>query len=105
MTIIVREDVEVTDTETEIIESQETDKEKDRYFGVANGDEEIEVIAWGSNDNENWEEKATITISANEADSFIVGPHVCWVKLTGKTTRAETTSIVDACLFYGTPPS
>ncbi|MFW9881366.1 MAG: hypothetical protein ACFFG0_50525, partial [Candidatus Thorarchaeota archaeon] len=65
-----------------------------------NGDNEIEVKVWGSNDQENWEQRASITISANSTDSLICGPHVYWVKLVGKTTTPGTSSIVNATLTY-----
>lgn len=100
MTVIVRENVEVTDTETEIIEPQETDKEKIRIFAVSNGENEIEVNVWGSNDQQNWEERASQVIEANGVGTLVCGPAVCWVKLIGKTTTADNTSVVDACLMY-----
>ena len=100
MTVIVREDVEVSDTETEIIEPHETDKERPRTFIVSNGDYEIEAKAWGSNDQQNWEERDSKVISANNVDKLIVGPTICWVKLIGKTTSSGETSIVDAMLKY-----
>ena len=100
MPIITRENIEVRDTETEIIEPQETDKEKDRILSVSNGDYEIELKAWGSNDGETWVEKDTLIIPANNTGSLTVGPNVRSVKLTGNTTTPSTTSIVDASLTY-----
>ena len=100
MTIITRENVEVEDVETEIIEPQETPSDRNRHFGVSNGDQEIEVKVWGSNDCENWVERGSQTIDANGSGALICEPTVCYVKLTGKTTTPRTTSIVDACLFY-----
>lgn len=100
MTIITQEDVEVTDTETEIIEPQETPSEKTRHFAVVNGENEIEVKVWGSNDCERWVERDSRTIEANGAGALICEPTVCWVKITGKTTTSSTTSIVDVYLFY-----
>jgi hypothetical protein len=65
-----------------------------------NGDNEIEITAWGSNDGEEWEERDTITIPANGAGNLIAGPSIYIVKLTGKTTTPQTTSTVDAVLFW-----
>ncbi len=95
--VIVRE-VEAGDTETEIIEPHETPSNKNRYFGVSNGDNEIRATAWGSTDGDTWVEKDSKVIAANEADTLVVGPTVDWVKLTGKTTTPDT-SIVQACLY------
>ena len=100
MTVITVENVEVGDSETVIIEPQETDKNKNRIFAIANRDQEIEVKAMGSNDMENWETRETKIIPPNNADSLIVGPFVCWVKLIGKTTTPGTISNVDASLVY-----
>jgi hypothetical protein len=97
---ISRENVVVNDTETEIIEPQDTDKEVDRVFNVTNGESEIEVKAWGSNDNQSWELRDELTISANNQGTLTVGPHVCWVKLVGKTTSPGMTSTVSATLSW-----
>ena len=105
MPVVVRENIEVHEFETEIIEQQETDKEKDRIFAVANGEHEIEVTAWGSNDDGvTWEEKETLTIEANNTGALTVGPHMLSVKLTGKTIEPGNTSTVDACLVYNSSP-
>ena len=57
MPVVVRENVNVMDSEGDIIEPQETDKTKDRIFSVANRDAEIEIKAYGSNDGgATWEE-------------------------------------------------
>ena len=100
MTIIIRENVTVTDSETEIIEPMETDKEEDRIFTVSNGDNKIEVKAWGTNDGENWIEKDSKMIEANDNGSLTAGPNVFITKLTGKTLEPGRTSIVDASLTW-----
>jgi len=100
MTVIVRENVEVSDTETEIIEPQETDKEKNRIFTVLNGENEAEFKVYGSNDRENWEERDSKVIEANGTYTLVCGPAVWVVKLVGKTTTSGQTSIVDACLMW-----
>ena len=100
MPIIVKENVEVGGTETEIIEAHETPHEKNRIFGISNGDKEIEVNAWASEDGADWEVRETKTISANETDTLIVGPFIYFVKLTGKTTTLGEISEMDACLIY-----
>jgi len=100
MPVIVREKVEVSDTETEIIEPQYTPHDKDRIFTVSNGEHEIDVKAWGSENGETWTEKATITLPANQTGSLIVGPFLYYVKLTGNTITPGTISMVDACLVY-----
>ena len=100
MPIIVKENVEVGDTETEIIEAHETPHDKDRIFSVSNGDKEIEVKAWASEDGTDWEVRETKTISANETATLIVGAFIYFVKLTGKTTTTGDISEVDACLIY-----
>ena len=105
MPVFVIENIEVHEDETEIIGPQETDKEKNRIFAVANGEHEIEITAWGSNDEGvTWEERGSKTIEANNAGALTVGPTVCSVKLTGKTIEPGNTSTVDACLVY-TPTS
>lgn len=102
--MITVEDVEVSGPETEIIEPQETPSDRDRYFGIANnGDNKILVKAWGSNDGESWIEKDSKEIAANRAATLIVGPTVCWVKLTGGIMPGPgqgLKSTVDACLYY-----
>ena len=100
MTIIVRENVLVTDTETEIIEPHETDKQKDRIFTVSNGENKIQVKAWGKNEGEEWVERSSIDIGPNDNGTLICGPNVYIVKLTGKTLTSGTTSIVDASLTW-----
>ena len=100
MTVIMRENVEVSDTETEIIEPQETDKEKNRIFAVSNGENEAEFKVFGSNDKENWEERGSQIIEANGVGTLVCGPTVWVVKLVGKTTTSGQTSIVDACLMW-----
>ena len=100
MPIIVKENVLVTDTETEIIEAHETPHEKDRIFAVSNGEKKIEVKAWGKNEGESWIEKGSREIEANNNGTLTVGLNVYFVKLTGKTLSSGDTSIVDASLTY-----
>jgi hypothetical protein len=100
MTTITVDQVEVSDTETEIIEPYDTPRDINRTFDVSNGEEAIIATAWGSNDGDNWIEKDSKPIRPNSSDSLVVGPTVCWVKLTGKTMSGGTTSIVDATLSY-----
>ena len=101
MTVVTVENVEVGDSETEIIKELETDKNKNRIFAVVNRDSEIEVKVYGTNDGgATWEEKETKIISANYNDVIILGPTMLGPKLTGKTTNPGTTSIVDATLTY-----
>ena len=79
-------DVVVSDSETEIIESTETVTTASRKFNVGNGEKRISITAWGSNDNQNWEEVESKTIGINKYDSIIMGlNHHLYVKLTGKT--------------------
>ena len=55
--------VEVRYAETQIIESTVTVTSEDRIFGVGNkGENEIIATAWGSNDDQNWEEVESKTI-------------------------------------------
>ena len=101
MPVITSENVEVGDTETEIIEPQETDKEKDRIFSVANHGAEIEITAYGSNDGgETWEERGSKVIPENHSDTHVVALDVFIVKLIGKTTNPGAISNVDASLVY-----
>ena len=101
MPMVVRENVEVTENETEIIEATETDKEINRIFSVSNGGSAIEIQARGSNDGgQTWEDRGLKTIEANQADTLIVGPTVYLVKLVGKTTIPGEGSIVNASLVW-----
>jgi len=104
MPVVVREGVEVREDETEIIEPQHTPHDRNRTFAVANGENEIEVKVFGSNDEQNWEERDSKIIPPNDSDSLICGPVVYWVKLVGKTTSLGTISKVDACLVYTSSP-
>lgn len=98
-------DVTVTSTETEIMESTLTDKKYNRKFYVENGDNEIVITAWGSNDEADWEFMATKIISTKTPEWLILGQNHYWyVKLTGKTTgQPGETSVVDAYLYYRIP--
>lgn len=97
-------DVEVRDTEIEIIESTPTSTNEDRIFGVGNGENEIIATAWGSDDNQNWNEEVKKIISPRGYEILIVGiNHYPFVKLTGRTTTPDKTSIVDAYLTYSPP--
>ena len=101
MPMVVRENVEVTENETEIIEPTETDKEINRIFSVSNGGSAIEIQAWGSNDgDQTWEDRGSKTIQANQADTLVVGPSVLVVKLVGKTTMPGEGSTVNASLVW-----
>ena len=104
MTIIVVENVEVSNSETEIIEPQKTPYyDRDRIFTVANGDNEVALKAWGRHEeNDPWVEKDSITLTSDHAGTLTVGLDVYWVKLTGKTTTDDptVTTEVDACLVY-----
>jgi hypothetical protein len=94
-------DVEVGDTETEIIEPTQTYTGENRTFGVGNGDKEIIAMAWGSEDNRNWVEEDSKTIAPEEYKVLVVGPtHVPWVKLTARATTPVEPSIVDGYLTY-----
>lgn len=93
--------VEVSNAETEIIGSTETNKNHDRMFTVQNGEKDIIATAWGLDDNEVWQVEDTKTINARESNVLVVGPsHAPRVKLTGKTTTSGDTSIVDATLTW-----
>jgi hypothetical protein len=101
MAIISRLDVEVRDTETEIIESIKTSTSEDRIFGVGNGEKEIIATAWGSDDEQEWEEVESKTIPPENYRTLIVGNnHLPYVKLTGRTTTSGEISIVDGYLTY-----
>jgi spermidine/putrescine-binding protein len=95
-------DVTVYNTETEIMDPTHTDKKFNRKFEIHNGENEIVVTAWGSNDEVNWEVMATKTISPNNGEWLILGQNHFWnVKLTGRTTGPiDGTSVVDAYLYY-----
>jgi len=96
-----RLNIEVRDTETEIIESTDTSTSEDRIFGVGNGEKEIIATAWGSNDNQNWEEVESKTIPPRNYKILVVGMnHLPRVKLTGRTITPEEIGKVDAYLNY-----
>ncbi len=96
--------VEVGNTETEIIESTHTSTNEDRIFSVGNREKEIVTTAWGSDDNQNWEEVESKTITPRSYDTLVTGMnHLPYVKLTGRTTTPGETSIVDAYLNYPNP--
>jgi hypothetical protein len=99
-----RNDVTVTSTETEIIESTYTDKWRNRIFQIRNGENEIITTLWGSNDDENWEYWDSVTIGPNENENIVLGTNHFWyVKLTGITTQPTEVSVVDATLNYHIP--
>jgi len=95
-------DVTVYSTETEIMDSTLTDKKYNRKFEIHNGESEIIVTAWGSNDEVNWEVMDTKTIGTQNVEWLILGKNHFWyIKLTGKTIGfPDPTSNVDAYLFY-----
>jgi hypothetical protein len=93
--------VEVSHTETEIIEPTDTNKQEDRTFMVQNGEKNIIAIAWGLDDNQVWQEIDNKTINARESNVLIAGQtHYPRVKLTGRTTTSGDTSIVNATLEW-----
>lgn len=98
-------DVEVSNSETEIIDSTYTDKWRNRRFRIENGENEIIVTAWGSNDEQNWEYWDSHIIDPDKTDTMVLGTNHWWyVKLTGKTTSSTyAISIVDASLTYHIP--
>ena len=104
MTTISRLGVEVRDTETEIIESTLTSTSEDRIFGVGNGEKEIIATIWGSDDGQNWNEEESKTIPPRVYEILILGlNHLPRVKLTGRTTNSDETSVVDVYLTYPEP--
>ena len=103
-TVKERFDVVVGDSETEIIEPTLTNKKFNRKFFIENGENEIIVTVWGSNDEQTWELWRSEPIDPEETDTMILGPNHFWhVKLTGRTTAGAQTSIVDAALYYREP--
>jgi hypothetical protein len=98
-------DVEVDNTETEIIDSTYTDKWHNRRFRIENGENEIIVTAWGSNDEQNWEYWDSHIIDPDKTDIMVLGVNHWWyVKLTGRTTGSTyAISILDASLTYHIP--
>lgn len=97
-------DVEVRDTETEIIEPTRTVTTEERRFGVGNRGKEIIATAWGSDDSENWEKIESKTVGPNEYAILTAGPSHWWhLKLTGRTTTSGETSTVDGHLVYTEP--
>jgi hypothetical protein len=97
--------VEVGDTETELIGSTATDSHEARTFSIGNKEKEVEVKAWGSPDNMAWQEITSKTIAPEGYDTIILGVNHWWyVKLTGKTTNPGDTTHVDVYFTY-TPSS
>lgn len=93
--------VNVGDTETELISSTETNTLEERIFRIGNGDKEISVTTWGSNPGMDWEEIKTKTIIANGYDTIKLDVnHFFNCKLTGNTTSSGEVSIVDAFFNY-----
>lgn len=96
--------VNVSDMETELISSTETNTLQERIFSIGNGDKEISVTAWGSNPGTDWEEIKTNTIGAQGYERIVIMKnHYINIKLTGKTTNPGDISEVDAYFNY-TPP-
>lgn len=96
--------VEVGDSDTELIQSTETSTSDDRVFGVGNRENEITAIAWGSDDNQNWDEEESKTLQPGDYETLKVSiTHKPYVKLTGKTTSSGQKSTVDAYLTYPEP--
>ena len=99
-----RLNVEVRDTETEIIESTKTVTSEERIFGVGNKDKEMIATVWGSNDEENWEQVESKTVGPGSYENIIMGNnHWFHVKLTGRTSITGEVSIVDGYLTYTIP--
>jgi hypothetical protein len=93
--------VEVGDSETEIMDPTEVDAKVEKSFSVDNGDKEIIAIAWGSIDGTGWTLVDQKTIAPSGNGILVVGPnHFINVKLTGRTTTLATTSSVDATLTW-----
>ena len=88
-------------TETELIEPTETNTREERMISIGNGDKEINVTIWGSNDKIHWKRIVTRTIHAKRYETIILREdHHRHVKLTGKTTKRGDTSKVDAFFTY-----
>jgi hypothetical protein len=104
MTVKSSENVEVNNTETEIIEPTDTDKNENRTFSVENGDKQIIASAWGLDDNQTWQVEDSKPILPNDTGILVVGPtHMPRVKLTARTTMVTDISIVSATLTYSEP--
>lgn len=97
--------VEVGDTETEIIEPTATVTTDERIFSVGNREREIIATAWGSNsDTGGWEQIESKTIAPGGYGIIILGMnHHLYVKLTGRTTLPGETSVVDGYLTFTEP--
>ena len=94
-------DVEVTDTETVIIDSTLVDADKDKTFVVSNGDNAIEAKAYSSANGTDWSLKDTKTIGSNESGTLKVMSNMyIYVKLTGRCLSSGRTSKVDATLDW-----
>jgi hypothetical protein len=99
-----RLNVEVKDSETEVIESTYTSTSEERNFGVGNGEKEIIATVWGSDDNQTWDEEDSKTIAPSNYDTLTAGTsHYPYVKLTCRTTTSGEISIVDGYLTYPEP--
>ncbi|UCG68010.1 MAG: hypothetical protein JSV09_09215 [Thermoplasmata archaeon] len=98
-------DVEVGNSETEIIGSTYTDKWRNRRFRIENGENEIIATAWGSNDEKTWEFWKSETIDPGKTETMVLGTNHWWyVKLTGRITDPSgIVSIVDSSLTYYIP--
>lgn len=99
------EHVEVTSSDTEIIPPTYTDKWHNRIFHIENGEHQIIVTVWGSNDNQDWEYWDSEVINPEKTENIVMGVNHYWhVKLTGKTVEDQSTpSMVDASLTYQIP--
>ncbi|UCG69434.1 MAG: hypothetical protein JSV09_16975 [Thermoplasmata archaeon] len=104
MATISRLNVEVGDTETEIIESTATVTSEERIFGVGNGDKEITATAWGLNDEGIWVVIESKIVTPKAYEKIILGiNHYFHVKLTGRTNVSGEISFVDGFLTYTAP--
>lgn len=104
MAIKTVSNIEVGYDETKIIESTDTDKNQTRTFNLENGEKDIIATAWGLDERQIWKVEDSRTISSHDKGVLIVGPnHAPKVKLTGRTTSTDDTSVVDATLTYPEP--
>ena len=101
MGIVEVENIEVTDSETEIIGATEADHTKDKNFSIQNGDTDIEAKAYSSPDGTNWTLKDTKMISGGSSGELKIEWNMnIQVKLTGRCIESGKTRTVDAKLEW-----